>query len=116
MKTFMKLSFLFILPLFLTSFTKSNVNDEKIGVFFSNRLDFNDLVKMKLDLSQKQIIVNYQTLEFDKSGKLKSIDFEVISEGKYCGSGKSNNLTKEYGFSIDKSPMASEYFIVGITR
>ena len=105
---------------FLTSsfarFSPINSNDEKIDVYFSNKLDFNDLVKMKLDLSQKQVIVNYQTLEFDNNGKLKSIGFGVISEGKYCGSGKTNNLTKEYGFRIDKSTKAEIYFSVGLTR
>lgn len=71
---------------------------------------------MTYDLSQKQIIIDYQALEFDNNGKLKSIGFRVISEGKYCGSGKTDNLTKEYGFYIDRSPNAAIYFFVGLTR
>lgn len=119
MKTLLPISIGLILTVFTSGFTKFdlvNSNNEKIEVYFSNKLEFNDLVKMKLDLSQKQIVVNYQFLEFDNDGKLKSIGFTVISEGKYCGSGKTTNLKNEYGFSIDKTANAQFYFQVGLSR
>ena len=119
MKTLMTIFTGLILTLFTTGFTNFNSkssDSEKIEVYFSKKLEFNDLVKMKLDLSQQQIILNYQSMEFDSQNKLKSIGFSVISEGKYCGSGKTGNLIKEYGFSIDKSPHAEIYFKVGLTR
>ena len=91
--------------------------DDQTEVYFSNKLQFDDLVKMKLDLSVKKIAVNYELLEFDKTNKLKAVAFSVISEGKYCGSGKIMDLSKyEYGFRVDKSSKVDVYFRVGITR
>jgi hypothetical protein len=96
------------------NFAYSNI--EKIDVFFDNTLDFNDLVKMKLDLAQDQINVDYQALEFNDEDKLTSIKFKVISEGRYCGSGASRSLDKGYGFVIDRSPNAKFYFQVGLHK
>jgi len=106
--------------IFLTSgFIKDNFeksNSEKVEVYFDNALDFNDLVKMKLDLAQDQINVDYQALEFNDKDKLTSIKFKVISEGRYCGSGASSNLERGYGFVIDRSPNAKFYFQVGLHK
>ena len=105
---------------FLTAgFTKNagaKSGDEKIEVYFSNKLDFNDLVKLRLELAEKKINVNYQMLEFNAQGQLASIKFNVTSDGKYCGSGGSSVLDKEYGFSIDRSPNAQFYFQVGLRK
>lgn len=107
------------LILLTSGFMKNNMvksNDEKVVVYFSNKLDFNDLFKMKLDLAEKQINVNYQMLEFDNEGKLSSIKFKVISEGKFCGAGATSDLETSYGFSIDRSPNAKYYFEVGLRK
>ena len=95
-------------------FTKTN--GDKIEVYFDNKLDFNDLVKMKRDLAQEQINVDYQALEFNDQDKLISIKFKVKSEGRFCGSGASRNLETGYGFSIDRSPNAKYYFEVGLRK
>lgn len=53
MKNLLTIVIGFTLIFLATSFTKfsSHISsDEKIEVYFSNKLDFNDLVKMKLDL------------------------------------------------------------------
>ena len=99
------------------SVTHHTFNDDKTEVYFSNKMQFDDLAKMKLDLAEKKIAVNYELLEFDKTNKLKSIAFSVISEGRYCGTGKILDLSKyAYGFRLDKSPKADVYFSVGITK
>ena len=57
MKIILSLFAGFILIAFTSNFTKpetSTGNEDKVEVFFSNKLDFNDLVKMKLDLSKKK--------------------------------------------------------------
>jgi hypothetical protein len=109
-----------LLLIFLTSgFNKISFpkpNSQKVEVYFDTTLHFNDLVKMKLDLAQEQINVDYQALEFNDHDQLTSIKFKVISDGKYCGSGASSNLGKGYGFSIDRSPDAKFYFQVGLHK
>lgn len=68
----------FIIP--IVSFRDSKEltkDDTKIEILFTRKLDFNDIVKIKLDLSQKGIVLNYKALGFDKEGKLKSISFFV---------------------------------------
>jgi hypothetical protein len=100
-----------------SSFYQSkSYSSDLIEVYFSNKQTFNDLVNIKADLSQKSVILDYKLLEFDKANKLSSISFEVTSEGKYCGSGKTSTLQKQYGFSIDRSPNAEIYFKVGLTK
>ena len=119
MKNVLSLGLVFILTVSFAGFgtkPKLHPSNDKIEVFFNNKLSFNDLVKMKSDLSQQQIELDYQLLEFDNDKKLKVISFRVISEGMYCGSGKTANLQHSYGFSIDRSPNAPFYFQVGLTR
>lgn len=109
-----------LFSLFLLSFQLPSKfisrNDEKVEVYFDNSLNFNDLVKTKLELVQKDIILNYESLEFNKEGKLTLIGFSVKSEGKYCGSGKTSDLSTKYGFIIDKNPKADIYFQVGVRK
>jgi hypothetical protein len=119
----MKSAFRFFLCLgfviFFTGFTNlvpTKRTGSKIEVYFSNKLDLADPVRLKAELSQKEIKLTYQRLIFDKDDKLSGISFTVRSEGLYCGSGETNNLSREYGFYIDKSPEVPVYFAVGLTR
>ena len=110
-----------VVALFLVSsgFTmqsyKKHFSEDKTEVRFSHKQDFNELVKLKSDLAQKGIVVNYHLLQFDDNGKLKEIEFRVISEGIYRGTGISRVMTDEsnFGFIIDRSPNAQFYFSVG---
>jgi hypothetical protein len=88
---------------------------DNIEIYFSHQQNFDDLVKIKNDLRQKEVTLNYQMLQFDDKGKLKEIEFKVISEGIYRGSGSSRVLKDDskFGFIIDKSPDAEVYFRVG---
>lgn len=115
-QTIFALTLIIVLSNFVTkSFNVTNKTGDKIEAFFSHKLDFNDVAKIKLDLSQKEVIINYQLLQFDDTGKLKAIEFNVISEGVYRGKGASKILTDDskFGFAIDRSPEAPVYFRVG---
>ncbi len=119
MKTLLPIYSGIILLLFSSAFIikdAANFSEEKIEVYFSNKMNFNDLVKMKLDLSEKQINVVYQQIEFDDKDKLKFIKFKVFSEGSYRGSGGTADLETGYGFIIDRDPKALFYFQVGVRK
>jgi len=79
-------------------------NDQtKIEVIFNGKLEFNDLVKIKLDLSQKGIVLDYRMIAFNREGKLKSIDFFVDCRDGFSGSADESDLTytKGVGFYRD---------------
>ena len=105
----------------ISSFRNANLgkmpSDEKatIQVIFNRQLDFNDIVKVKLDLSEKSIVINFNKLEFDKSGKLKSIDFSVDCKDGFSGSGSESNLTNQsrFGFYRNYSKDATSPFGTG---
>jgi len=116
-------SFLLIGTLFLSasSFKADNSGQKtendptRIEVIISNQLEFNDLVKIKLDLSQKEIVMNYKKLEFDKNGKLQEIDFSVDCKDGFQGEAFNNNLTNQshFGFFRDYSTDAKTPFGTG---
>jgi hypothetical protein len=87
----------------------------KIEVVFNRQLDFNDIVKIKLDLSQKGIVINYKSLAFDENGKLKSIDFFVDCKDGFSGEAYDNNLLNQshFGFYRDYSKDAKSPFGTG---
>ena len=89
--------------------------DSIIEVCFSNKMRFNDLVKIKMDLAEKAIVLKYEMLEFDKAGKLKKISYEV-NAGKFGGADKSNNLTEEIGFIINEAHQRKYDIIVGTKK
>jgi hypothetical protein len=51
---------------------------DRIEVSFNSKMEFNDLVKIKLDLAEAGITIQYRLLEFDDQGGLKSMDSELI--------------------------------------
>ncbi len=99
----------------LLSFNRNpnqSIEDSFIEVYFSNKLEFNDLIKIKLDLSEKGIRVNYKKLEFTEDGKLSSINYKVTAD-KVGGSDQTDSLTEEIGFIINTSPKPRYGIIVG---
>ncbi len=50
-------------------------NNPKVEVVFTNGLKCNDLVKIKQNLIEKGISIEYSKLEFDKKMQLKKIEF-----------------------------------------
>ena len=88
-------------------------NDQtRIEVIFNGKLEFNDLVKIKLDLSQKGIILNYRMIAFNQDNKLKSIDFFVDCRDGFSGSASETSLTytKGVGFYRDYSEATTSPF------
>lgn len=116
------LSVLLLVTFFLatSSFTNKTTNNQfneqsKIEVVFNRQLDFNDIVKIKLDLSQKGIVINYKSLIFDENGKLKSIDFYVDCKDGFKGGSNTNRLSNKirFGFYRDYSKDAESPFGTG---
>ena len=93
---------------------RSNGNQPRIEVVFNRQMDFNHLVKLKLDLSQKGIVLNYNKLEFDKEGKLQFINFSVDCNDGFKG-GAERRLSQQgrFGFYRDYSKDAKTPFEAG---
>lgn len=114
------LALLIIPALSFTNLTGIPENDSKIEVVFNRKLDFNDIVKIKLDLSQKGIIINFKQLEFDEQGKLNGIDFFVDCKDGFSGgakaSGKELGNERPFGFVRDYSENANSPFGTGYLK
>ncbi len=115
-------SVLLLVTFFLSSSSFTNNSDKnrpieksKIEVEFNRQLDFNYIVKIKLDLSQKEIVINYKSLAFNENGKLKSIDFYVDCKDGFSGGAYENNLLNQsrFGFYRDYSKDAKSHFGTG---
>jgi hypothetical protein len=72
----------------------------KIEVNFDRHLEFNDLVKIKLDMSQHGIVLDYKKIEFDDYGKLTFISFQVDCKDGFSGSATSSELTNQTRFGF----------------
>lgn len=114
---------LIILLVFITvsGFALSSVSNEKIikegriEVIFNRLTKFNDLVKIKLDLAEKGITLEYKKLEFDENGGLLSINFNVDCNDGFKGSSQNLNLTNQnkFGFYRDYSKTSTSAFGTG---
>ncbi len=89
--------------------------ESKVEVIFSHQLSFDDLAKMKHDLLQKDIVLNFRAVGFDENGKLTSIDFYVKCGSKYGGSAEKEDISNEshFGFFYDNSINAKVNFRAG---
>lgn len=96
-------------------FEGRNVNENRIEVIFDRTLKFNDLVKIKLDLSEKGIVLDYNKLEFDENGGLKTIDFNVDFKDGFSGHAAKTPLTNQskFGFFRDYAEGAVSPFGTG---
>jgi hypothetical protein len=76
---------------------------DRIEVSFNRKMEFNDLVKIKLDLAEAGITIQYRLLEFDDQGGLKSMDFRVDCNDGFSGSAKSTGIFNHtrWGFYRD---------------
>jgi hypothetical protein len=78
-------------------------NKGRIEVSFNRKMEFNDLVKIKLDLAEAGITIQYRLLEFDDHGGLKSLDFRVDCNDGFSGSAKNTEIINQtrWGFFRD---------------
>jgi len=89
-------------------------NQPRIEVVFTDQMDFNNLARIKLDLSQKGILINYNKLEFTKEGCLTFIDFSVDCKDGFKGSAEDKLINKShFGFYRDYADDAKSPFATG---
>lgn len=102
------------LILFFSNFTQSPKHFENnvIEVYFSNKLDINDLCIIKTDLIKEGIKLNYDYLKFTADGKLSAIEYHVTTK-KFGGGDKTDDINKEIGFIVNFNPNAKYGIIVG---
>jgi hypothetical protein len=100
---------------FIYSQTLIMKTKEKIEVIFTNKLTFDDLVKIKDELKQNKITLIYKKLEFDGENHLKGISFSVDCNDGFKGNGGYIELTNEnnIGFYRDYSGKVEMPFVVG---
>ena len=121
MKQFLKTStFLRVLVLSLSFKTNDptqalSFENDKLEVNFTRHLQFNDLVKLKLDLANRGISIDYVMLEFDEYKGLEAIKFTVDCNDGFSGGGKNLMVTNDskYGFFRDYNENAETPFGTG---
>ena len=76
---------------------------DRIEVSFNSKMEFNDLVKIKLDLAEAGITIQYRLLEFDEQGGLRSMDFKVDCNDGFSGGARSTEISNQtrWGFYRD---------------
>lgn len=84
MKTLIFLIFTLGLSIFTDPSYKDNlqVTDDSVKVVFDDNLSFNDLVAIKMHMAEKDIHITYNYMAFNSFGKLKSLDYNIISKAK----------------------------------
>jgi hypothetical protein len=100
---------------FIYSQTLIMKTKEKIEVIFTNKLNFDDLVKIKEELKLDKITLIYKRLEFDEENHLKGISFSVDCNDGFKGNGGYEELTNEnnIGFCRDYSGKVEMPFLIG---
>lgn len=81
MKTLIFLIFTLGLSILTDPAYKNNlqITDDNVKVVFDDNLSFNDLVAIKMHLAEKDILITYNFMDFNSSGKLKSLDYNIKS-------------------------------------
>ncbi len=121
MKNILKILTIFIVFAMASGFTLNATengrpeNKDRIEVSFNRKMQFNDLVKIKLDLAEAGITIQYRLLEFDDQGGLKSLDFSVDCNDGFSGSARSTEIFNQtrWGFYRDYRKNAESPFGTG---
>ncbi len=120
MKTLFKISPALIVLAIATGFTFDATNNTpeengRIEVSFNRKMEFNDLVKIKLDLAEAGITIQYRLIEFDEQGGLKTLDFRVDCNDGFSGGDKSTAIFNQtrWGFYRDYRKDAPSPFGTG---
>lgn len=95
----------------------NSTKTDRIEVLFTRKMRFNDLVKIKLDMADQGISLDYQMLQFDAQGGLVSIAFYVDCHDSFAGSASNNSLTNQsrFGFYRDYNSVSSPFGTGAIT-
>ena len=88
---------------------------KKVAVFFNRQTTFTQLSAIKQEVAKDGLTLEYDRLEFDKSGHLLKISFHVDCEGYTWGSATEDNVPEDYsfGFVRDFTPGATKTFQIG---
>jgi hypothetical protein len=91
------------------------VENERIEVIFNSKVDFNDLVNIKLELSEHGIYLDYKRIVYDDYGQLREISFEVDCNDGFSGSARSDKIENhfKFGFYRDYAEGAKSAFGTG---
>lgn len=97
---------LLIFALTLSSISTNDwmtIEKDRIEVRFNHQMEFNDLVKIKLDLAEAGISIHFEKLVFDKRHKLTEIAFSVDCNDGFSGGASAGNLydNGKFGFFRD---------------
>jgi hypothetical protein len=74
-----------------------SINKDRIDINFTTAYQFDDLVKVKFELNKLNIKIAYQSLSFDKNGKLKQISASIKYPDGEAGSFVSRELQESNG-------------------
>ena len=93
---------MFLLGIVVPLMSPQNVEitEERIKVTFTNLDEFNDLVKVKLDLADVGISIKYKKLVFNGFGNLIEIGFEVDCNDGFKGSASTSRLSTQDNFGF----------------
>ena len=90
--------------------------DNKLQVEIHNDLTFEDMAKIKSDMAEKGITIDYQKLVFNESGKLRVIAFSVDCNDGFRGTAERPVPSKKktpFGFFRDYTEGAKVPFAIG---
>lgn len=84
-------------------------------VAFNSATTFDDLAKIKNELKDKNIAIDYIKIEFNEGGGLKEIKIKVDCKDGFSGTASSKILTLEsrFGFKRDYSQNSEDPFTLG---
>lgn len=97
----------------ITSNESVEISEELVKVNFTPKTEFNDLVKIKLDLSEQGIKLQYKKIVFDKYDDLVEISFEVDCNDGFKGGASSSRLTNQSKFGFIRDYKGNVPFATG---
>ena len=87
---------------------------DNVLVVFNNKLTFEDLAQIKIDMTSKSISLDYLKLEFGGNGRLEFIKFKVdFKDGFKGAASKKLDSTNRFGFHRDYSENSPSPFTSG---
>ena len=88
---------------------------KKVSFFFNRQTTFAQLVTIKQEVAKDGLTLEYDRLEFDKSGHLLKMSFHVDAEGYTWGSATEDEIPTDhsFGFMRDFTPGAKTTFQIG---
>lgn len=108
-------TFLAIVNVSFTDKLEKYYINQIVKVTFNSRTTFDDLAKVKSEMKNKGIAIDYIRIEFNEGGGLRVIKLKVDCKDGFSGTASSKVLTPEsqFGFKRDYSQNSDDPFTVG---